>query len=323
MRRRDFLGVLGVAGAGWPRHACAQQPMPVIGYLHIATPASTAQNLVAFRKALSEAGYVEGQNVAIEYRYAEGQFDRLSALAKDLVERRVNVIVAAGGSTVAVKAATTTIPIVGMTGGDPIRSGFVQSLNRPGGNITGIALFTANLGAKRFELLREAVPGVKLMAVLHNPSQLDSETKVDLAEVEVAARTLGQQIIVVAADNDSEFEAAFATMSREGAGALLVMASPFLVSRGAQLVALAARYALPAIHESRDVTMAGGLMSYGIDFLDAYRQLGIYTAKLLKGANPAELPMQQLVKIEFVINLKTAKTLGISSRCRCSAARTR
>jgi putative ABC transport system substrate-binding protein len=286
--------------------------MPVVGYLHIATPAATAQNLVAFRKALNEAGYVEGRNVTIEYRYAEGQFERLPALAKDLVDRRVNVIVAAGGSTVAVQAATTAIPIVGMTGGDPVRAGFVQSLGRPGGNITGIALFTNTLGGKRFELLRESVPGAKLMAVLHNPRQLDSESKLDLAEVEQAASKVGQQILIVEANNDSELEAAFETMARQGAGSLLVMASPSFTSRRTQFAALAARHAIPAIHESRDVVMAGGLMSYGIDFLDAYRQLGIYTAKLLKGANPAELPMQQLVKIEFVINLKTAKTLGIT-----------
>ena len=312
MRRREFLGALGVAAAAWPLAARAQQPVPVIGYVHVATTAATAQNLVAFRRALSEAGFVEGQNVSIEYRYAEGRFDRLPALATELVNRRVSVIVAAGGSTAAVQAATTTIPIVGMSGGDPVQAGFVQSLNRPGGNITGIVLFTKTLGSKRFEMLREAVPGAKLMAVLFNPSQLDSEAKADLAAVEEAARSVGQKILVLETDGESQFDAAFATMVRQGAGSLLVMSSPYFQSRSVQLVELAARHAIPAIYESRGVAAAGGLMSYGISFLDAYRQVGIYTGRLLKGENPAELPMQQLVKVEFVINLKTAEALGLT-----------
>jgi putative ABC transport system substrate-binding protein len=305
----------GLAGAAAvPLAARAQQTaVPVVGVLSPQSPGPfTAKRVAGFLRGLSELQYVAGENVAIEYRWAEGQFDRLPALAAELVDRRVSVLVAAGGSTGVAKAATATIPIVGMSGGDPVRAGFVASLNRPGGNVTGIALFASSLGAKRLELLREAVPAAKLIGLLVNSVYPDPEAKLELAEVEAAARSVGVQISVVAANNDKEFEEAFATMSRQGAGALLVLSSPLLVARRAQLTALAARYAIPAIYESRDTAVIGGLMSYGIDFLDAYRQLGIYTAKILKGAKPADLPMQQLVKIELVINLKTAKALGVT-----------
>jgi len=313
MRRREFIGVLGGTVASWPVTVRAQhKPRPVIGYLHVGSPSSTAPNLVAFRKALAEAGYIEGQNVSIEYRHADGRFDRLPVMAKELVDRRVDVIVAAGGSTAAVKAATSEIPVVGMSGGDPVRAGFVQSLNRPGGNITGIALFTNSLGAKRFELLREAVPTAKLMGVLVDQTQLDPEFKLDLGEVEAAARKAGQQISIVNASTVRECEMAFEMLQRQGAASLLAMASPNFLALGKQLAGLAGTHAIPAIYQSRDVAVAGGLMTYGIDFLDAYRQLGIYAAKLLKGVNPAELPMQQLTKIELVINLRTAKALGLT-----------
>jgi putative ABC transport system substrate-binding protein len=239
------------------------------------------------------------------------RFNRLPALATDLVNRQVNVI-AAGASTLVAKAATATIPIVGMSSGDPVRSGLVASLNRPGGNVTAVGLFTFSLGTKRFELLRELIPNAKVIAVLANPSDPDPEAATDLKEVEIAARAVGQQLSVLNASSEHDFEPAFATISQQGAGALLVMADPFFNSRRAQLIALAARHAIPAIYEWREFTAAGGLMSYGSSLPEAYRQMGIYAGKILKGANPADLPVFQAVKIELVINFKTAKTLGLT-----------
>jgi putative ABC transport system substrate-binding protein len=309
--RRELIAALGGAAA-WPLGARAQQrAMPVVGLISVGSPDAYEPYLAAFRRGLNETGYTEGRNVVIEYRWAEGNFNRLPALATDLVNRQVNVI-AAGASTLVAKAATATIPIVGMSSGDPVRSGLVASLNRPGGNVTAVGLFTFSLGTKRFELLRELIPNAKVIAVLANPSDPDPEAATDLKEVEIAARAVGQQLSVLNASSEHDFEPAFATISQQGAGALLVMADPFFNSRRAQLIALAARHAIPAIYEWREFAAAGGLMSYGSSLPEAYRQMGIYAGKILKGANPADLPVFQAVKIELVINFKTAKTLGLT-----------
>jgi putative ABC transport system substrate-binding protein len=311
MKRREFIALLGGAAATWPLAAHAQQPaLPVIGFMASWAYNENLENLVALRRGLSEIGYIEGQNVTIEYRWADGQYDRLSALATDLVRRRVNVIVAAGGSGLAAKAATTTIPIVSMIGGDPVTSGFVASLNRPEANLTGVALFAYSLGPKRLELLRELVPSAKVIAVLVNPTNADAQP--DRQAVEASARAVGQQIFILNASTERDFDSAFAAMVQQRAGALLVMADPIFNSRREQLIALAARHAMPTIYEWREFAMAGGLMSYGSSITDAYRQVGIYTGKMLKGAKPAELPVMQAVKVELVLNLKTATTLGLT-----------
>jgi putative ABC transport system substrate-binding protein len=311
LKRREFLTLLGGAATAWPFAAGAQQTMPVVGLISVGSPDAYEPYLAAFRRGLNETGYTEGRNVAIDYRWAEGEFNRLPALAADLVKRQVNVI-AAGASTLIAKAATATIPIVGMSSGDPVRSGLVASLNRPGGNVTAVGLFTFSLGPKRFELLRELVPNANAIAVLANPSDPDPEAETDLKGVETAARTVGQQLCIVNASSEHDFEPAFATMTQQGAGALLVMADPFFNSRRTQLVELAARHAIPAIYEWREFAAVGGLMSYGSSLPDGYRQMGIYAGKLLAGASPADLPVFQAVKIELVINTKTAKTLGVT-----------
>src|SRR5436190_13518392 len=312
MKRREFIAGAGVTTM-WSVAARAQQPvMPVIGCLNSAAALPIAHLLAAFRQGLGEAGYIEGQNVAIEYRLAEGQYDRLPALAADLVSRQVSVIATGGGtvSALAAKAATATIPIVFVSDSDPVKIGLVASINRPGGNVTGIHQLTAGLEAKRFGLLHELVPAATTIAVLVNPSYPDAEAQIE--EVQGAARTLGVQSHIMKASSERDFDTAFATVAERGAGALLVASDPFLFSRRSQLVALAARHALPAIYQFRDCAAVGGLMSYGTRITDSYHQVGVYTGRILKGAKPADLPIVQSTKFEFVINLKTLKSLGIT-----------
>ena len=285
--------------------------MPVVGFLNAASPGPLRAQVAAFHQGLKESDYVEGQNAAVEYRWAEGQYDRLPALVADLVRRQMGVIVAGGGTPVmlAAKAATTTIPIVFTTGADPVGSGLVTSLSRPGGNMTGVHMFTSGLEAKRLGLLHEMVPKATTIAVLVNPNFPDNENQV--RDVQEAAARLGVQLVVVHANVESDFNAAFSIFVQKGAGALLVCASPFFNTRREQLVVLAARYGLPAIYEWRDFAAAGGLMSYGTSLADAYRQAGVYVGRVLKGEKPADLPVVQVTKFEFVINLSTAKTLNI------------
>jgi putative tryptophan/tyrosine transport system substrate-binding protein len=310
MRRREFIALLGGAAA-WPLGAHAQQPaMPVIGFLNAASPDGYAHYVAGFRQGLAETGYIDSQNVAIEYRWAEGQYERLPALAADLVQRQVAVIVANTPAAMVASAVTTTIPIVFSSAIDPVKAGLVASLNRPGGNITGVANFDDVLGAKRLELLRELVPKAEMIGLLINPNNPNAETIA--RRLQEAARTLGQQIRILNASTEGEVDAAFATLGELRIRAILVASDPFFVSRRDQFVALAARQALPAIYQFREFPVGGGLMSYGASLADAYRQLGVYTGKILKGAKPAELPFQQVVKVELVINLKTAKTLGLN-----------
>ena len=312
MRRRKFIALLGGATT-WPILARAQQPaMPVIGCLNSAAAAPIAHLLAAFRLGLGETGYIEGQNVAIEYRLAEGQYDRLPALAADLVNLRVSAIAVGGGtvSALAARAATTTIPIVFISDSDPVKIGLVASINRPGGNVTGIHQLTAGLEAKRIGLLHEQVPSATTIAVLVNPNYTDAAAQIK--EVQGAARTLGLLLPILKASSESDFDAAFATVIEQRAAALLIASDPFLFSRRNQLVALAARHGVPAMYQFRECAAVGGLMSYGTRITDSYRQVGVYTGRILKGAKPADLPVVQSTKFEFVINLKTAKSLGMT-----------
>jgi putative ABC transport system substrate-binding protein len=311
IQRRKFLATLGGAVAAWPLAARAQQPaMPVVGFLGAGARGPLREQIAAFQEGLKESGYVEGQNVAVEYRFAEGQFDRFPALASDLVRRQVAVLfVASNAGALAAKQATRTIPIVFTAGDDPVASGLVPSLNRPGGNLTGVYQFANGLEAKRLGLLHEMVPKATTIAVLVNPNYSGSENQ--LREVQEAAASLGVQLVIVRANVESDFDAAFSTLVQQRATALLVCASPFFNIRRQQLVVLAARHALPAIYEWREFAAAGGLMSYGTVISDSYRQAGVYTGRILKGAKPADLPVVQSTRFEFVINLPTARALGL------------
>ena len=314
IERRKFLATLGGAAAVWPLSAHAQQAtMPTIGYLSSVSPEPISHQLDAFRQGLKEAGYIEGQNVAIEYRWARGQYDRLSALAADLVRRPVAVIVTHGGlpPALAAKAATSTIPIVFGSGGDVVKSGLIASLNRPGGNATGVNLFTKEVEARKLELLSKLMPADATIAFLvnpNNPSNTEGKTK----EMQEAARALGRQLQVLNASKAADFDTAFASLVQQRVGSLVISADPFFDETGRdQLVALAARHAVPAIYSFREATAAGGLMSYGTNLADVERQKGVYTGRILKGEKPADLPVMQPTKFEFAINLKTAKTLGV------------
>jgi putative ABC transport system substrate-binding protein len=311
LKRREFVTLLGGAAAAWPLVARAQQPaMPVIGFLNPTSPDAFADRLRGFRQGLKDTGYVEGENVAIEYRWADNQTDRLPALAAELVRRRVAVIVGNTPSAFAAKAATTTIPIVFIVAEDPVRLGLVASLARPGGNLTGVNFFTGELVAKRLELLRELVPRAARVAVLVNPAGPDAETT--LKDVEPAARAIGLQIPVLNASTSREINAAFATFVRERPDALFVGGDPFFSSRRVQLVHLATLHKVPATYTQRDYVEAGGLMSYGSNIVDAWRQLGTYAGRILKGAKPADLPVVQASKFQLVINHETARMLGLT-----------
>jgi putative ABC transport system substrate-binding protein len=311
MKRRAFITLLG-GGAAWPLAAHAQQPaMPVIGYLNSGSPDLDANLGRAFRQGLGETDYVDGRNLAIEYRWAEDQIDRLPALAADLVRRQVTVIYASGGSSpaLAAKAATTTIPIVFRIGADPVEVGLVASLNRPGGNVTGVSLLNVEVGPKRLELIHELVPRAAI-ALLVNPTEPLAETQ--LKDARAAAGTLGLQLHVLYASTEREFDAVFATLAQLRAGGLAIGAGPSLARRIEQLAALTVRHAVPAIHEFREFAAAGGLMSYGTNITDSSRLAGVYAGRILKGEKPADLPVQRSTKIELIINLKTAKALGIA-----------
>jgi putative ABC transport system substrate-binding protein len=312
IRRREFIAGLGIATA-WPVVARAKQAaMPVIGYLGFLSAHDDYKNFtVPFLQGLKETGYVEGQNVAIEYLWAENQLDRLPALAADLVRRRVAVIVATGTTAaLAAKAATTTIPIVFGAGGDPVAVGLVVSLNRPGGNITGHTMLNAELAPKRLQLVRELMPNATLFGVLVEPAVLAAQSTI--TDLQAAARSLGMKLLVVDARTDSDLETAFASFSQQRVGAVLVGRSALYTRRAEQLAGLASRYALPAIFPYREFALPGGLMSYGSSFVSSFHQVGIYTGRILRGEKPADLPVQQVTKIELVINLKTAKALGLT-----------
>jgi ABC-type uncharacterized transport system substrate-binding protein len=310
MRRREFISVLSGAAAAWPLGARAQQPaMPLIGFLNGGVE-GYAHYLNGFRQGLKTAGYVEGENIAIEYRWAEGRYDRLPALAADLVDRKVSVIVANTPAVRAAQAATKTIPIVFVTGADPVALGFVAGLNQPGGNLTGVASLVDEIGPKRLELVHELLPTSSVFAVLVNPTSPAAETV--SGDAQSAARALGQTVHILNASTESEVDGAFARLAQLRAGALLVTNDPFFNNHPDKFVALAARHAIPVIYPWREFVVTGGLMSYGTSIVHAYRQVAIYVARIIKGEKPASLPVQQSTEVELIINLKTAKQLGLT-----------
>jgi ABC-type uncharacterized transport system substrate-binding protein len=312
MNRREFITLLGGAAAAWPLAARAQQhAMPVIGFMSTRSPEESAYLIEAFRQGLKEGGFVEGQNVTIEFRWAHGQYDRLPALADDLVRRGVTVLDAIAGEPAALAAmrATSTIPIVFMIGGDPVESGLVKSFNRPGGNVTGVTLMTTLMEPKRLSLLHELAPNANLIGVLINPNYPTAVRQIQ--DLEMAARTIGQQLLISNVSRDEELDAAFASLVQAHVDALFVGADAYFNIRRDRIVAFAARHQLPAIYQFREYAVSGGLMSYGIDLADIYRQCGVYTAKVLNGAKPADLPVMQATKFQFIINVKTAKALGV------------
>jgi putative ABC transport system substrate-binding protein len=311
MRRREFISLLGGAAVTRPLAARAQQPViPVVGLLNSGTSTANARNVGALRRGLEQAGFTEGQNVALELRWAENQFDRLPTLAADLIHRPAAVFVGNTLAALKAKAATTSIPIVFTTGSDPVRDGLVASLNRPGGNVTGVVFITGTLGPKRLELLRQLMPTSAAIAMLVNPNT--SETEAERKEVQVAALAIGQQLVVLDIAGIGDIETAFATFAQRGVRALLVGTGTFLFNNRERIVALAARDGIPTMYSAREAVVAGGLMSYGSNISDAYRQAGIYVGRILKGEKPADLPVMQSTKFEFLINLKTAKTLGVT-----------
>jgi putative tryptophan/tyrosine transport system substrate-binding protein len=312
LKRREFIALFGGAATAWPLAVRAQQPaMPVIGFLHPGKPDGYTRVVAGLREGLKEAGFVEGQNMVIEFRWANDHVERLPALAADLVRNQVAAIVAGGGaaSALAAKAATSTIPIILPFGADPIKLGLVASLNRPGGNVTGVTFITTELTGKRLELLCEAVPQAAMIAFLTDPRDPTAEEQG--SDIVAAARALGRQMIVLEARSDRDFEAAFATLIERRAGALVIGSYPLFTSNRAKLLGLEARHKIPAIHHYREFAVDGGLMSYGASFADAFRLGGVYVGQILKGAKPADLPFQQSAKFELVINLKTAKALGL------------
>jgi putative tryptophan/tyrosine transport system substrate-binding protein len=310
-KRREFITLLGSAAAAWPLAARAQQPaMPAVGFVGSTSPGSLSDAVAAFHGGLTETGYVEGQNVAIEYRWAEGQYDRLPGLAADLVHRQVAVIVAIETpSALAAKAATTTIPIVFFTGGDPVQLGLVARIRRPDGNLTGVTALNVEVGAKRLELLHELVPTASVMVLLTNPT--NAITEAITTNLQAAAHAFGLQLHILTASTERDFDAVFARLIQLRAG-LVIAPDAFFNSRSEQLATLALRHAVPAIYQYREFAAAGGLISYGGNRSDAYRQVGVYTGRILKGAKPSELPVQQVTKVELFLNLKTAKALGIT-----------
>ena len=312
MRRREFIKIIAGSAATWPINARAQQAVPVLGFLGFTSPEAFSREVAAFHRGLGEAGYVEGRNVTIVYRWAGGQFDQLAPLATELVRLGVSVIAATGtpASALAAKMATTTIPIVFTTGADPVQLGLVDSLNRPNTNATGVYMLTAALEAKRLELLHEVAPGAAVIGVVVDPNSPD--TRLQLNELPTAARTIGQRIEILQAGNDGEIDAAFAAVIEQQMGAMLVASSPYYLPRLKKFIAFAERHSVPAIYFFRAFTEAGGLMSYGTDLVDAYRQSGFLAGRMLKGERPANLPVQQSTKVELIINLKTAKALGIT-----------
>jgi len=312
MRRRTFITLLGGAAAAWPLSARGQPLMPIVGFAVSGSRSALRDDVAAFETGLKEMGFIEGQNLALEYRFAEGQFDRFPALVSDLIQRQVSVLaVSSPQGALAAKKATTAIPIVFSVGADPVELGLVSSLNRPGGNLTGVYQLTTGLEAKRLELLHEIVPRVEIIGALVNPAYDYAAVESQLRDVQEAATRLGLRLVVVRANVESEFDAAFSTVIAQRAGALQVCASPFFNSRHQQLVVLATRHALPTIFEWRDFAVAGGLMSYGTILSNAYRQAGVYVGRILKGAKASDSPIVQSTKFEFVINLSTAKALGI------------
>ena len=312
MRRRDLIQLFGGSAAAWPLLARAQATIPVIGYLSARSPEDTVQVLEAFLKGLGDGGFANGQNVHIEYRWARGDYVHLPTLATELVQKRVTVLVATGGdlSARAAKQATANIPVVFNTGSDPVKAGLVQSLNRPGGNVTGSVVMSDAMEQKRFGFLQEVAPGITFFGALVNPNYPPSASQVH--DLELAAPKLGRQLLVARASSDSELEAAFSTLSGARVGALLVASDPYFDTRRSRIIAFAAQHRLPAIYQFREYALEGGLISYGPSITDAYRQVGIYVARILKGEKPGDLPILQPTKFDFVINLKTAKTLGIN-----------